>query len=156
MIVEVNFMARVHESLLDSLEALLSDGLRRDARGLRRMEATARVLLALPADGGVPMRELSRRIAREPSTVTRFAARAAKEGLVEQTAGDDDRRCRLLALTPAGRAVRDALLERRRGREAALKEGVATRTGLAPDAVDWFLAAVADSLSVNGSPTAGA
>jgi DNA-binding MarR family transcriptional regulator len=92
------------------------------------------------------MRELSRRIARDPSTVTRFAARARKEGLVEQTPGDDDRRRRLLALTREGRLVRDALLERRRARESALKDGVASRTGLAPDAVDWFLAAVAEAL----------
>ena len=138
--------ARTHESLLDELEALLSDGLRRDAKALRRTEATARVLLALSPAEGIPMRELSRRIARDPSTVTRFAARALREGLVEQTRGDDDRRRRLLALTRDGRALREALLERRRAREATLKDGVASRTGLAPDAVDWFLAAVAEAL----------
>jgi DNA-binding MarR family transcriptional regulator len=137
---------RAHESLLDDLEGLLSDGLRRDAKAIRRTEATARVLLALPSDDGIPMRELARRIARDPSTVTRFAARALREGLVEQVRGDDDRRRRLLSLSPEGRVVRDALLERRRAREAALKDGVATRTGLAPDAVDWFLAAVAETL----------
>jgi Mn-dependent DtxR family transcriptional regulator len=147
-------MARDHELVLDSLEARLSDGLRRDARAVGRMEATVRVLLALPADGGIAMQELARRIARDPSTVTRFAARAENEGLVERTPGDDDRRRRLLALTREGRAVRDALLARRRSREASLKEGVAAGTGLAPDAVEWFLAAVADSLAAK--PTDGA
>jgi len=117
--------ARTHESLLDELEALLSDGLRRDAKALRRTEATARVLLALSPAEGIPMRELSRRIARDPSTVTRFAARALREGLVEQTRGDDDRRRRLLALTRDGRALREALLERRRAREATLEVSVA-------------------------------
>ena len=139
-------VARAHESLLDELEGLLSDGLRRDAKAIRRTEATARVLLALAPAEGIPMRELSRRIARDPSTVTRFAARAMREGLVEQTRGEDDRRRRLLGLTREGRVVREALLERRRAREASLKEGVASRTGLAPDAVDWFLAAVAETL----------
>ena len=62
------------ESLLDRLEMRLGAGLREDAARVRRMEATARILLALPADQGLSMADLARRIARDPSTVTRFAA----------------------------------------------------------------------------------
>jgi DNA-binding MarR family transcriptional regulator len=134
------------ESLLDRLEMRLGAGLREDAARVRRMEATARILLALPPDQGLSMAELARRIGRDPSTVTRFAARAAREGLVEQRLSDEDGRRRLLLLTVAGRATRTALLERRRAREAAVVDAAAEKTGLGPSEVEWFLSAVADAL----------
>jgi DNA-binding MarR family transcriptional regulator len=134
------------ESLLDRLEMRLSAGLRDDATRVRRMEATARILLALPPDQGMSMAELAHRIARDPSTVTRFAARAAREGLVEQRASEEDGRRRNLSLTPAGRAARAALLERRRAREASVVDAAAEKTGLGPSEVEWFLAAVAEAL----------
>ena len=141
-------MARSHESLLDALETRLSAGFLRDAVAVGRMEATARVLLAMGPDEGVPMRDLSRRIARDPSTVTRFAERAAREGLVEQRPGTVDRRQRLLHLTPAGRTAREGLLALRRAREALLKDGIAAATGLGASEVEWFLAAVLEGLAV--------
>ena len=138
------------ESPLDGIETLLADGLRRDADTLARREATAGVLLALGRSEGIPMGELSRRTARDPSTVTRLVIRATEDGLVEQRAGTVDRRERLLFLTPSGRAARDALLGARETRSARVRAGVAGRTGLGPDEVDWFLGALHAALVADG------
>lgn len=139
-------MAHVPDSLLDGIETVLADGMRADAAALGMREATARVLLALGDSGGIPMRELAQRAARDPSTVTRFVLRAAAEGLVEQRPGIEDRRERLLHLTPAGLAARAALLARRTTRTAGIRLGVQARTGLGPDEVDWFLSQLYASL----------
>lgn len=135
-------MAYTPDSLLDAIETLLADGLRRDAAAVRRMEATARVLLAIGEPEGVRMREIARRTARDPSTVTRFILRAQAEGLVESRPGTEDRRERRIVLTPAGRAARDDLLRRRAARAAQISRGVQARTGLGADEVDWFLSAL--------------
>lgn len=134
------------DSLLDAIETLLGDGLRRDAAAAQRPESTVRVLLALGPDEALPMGEVARRVAREPSTVTRFVMRASKEGLVERRGGSADRRERLLVLTAAGRAARDELLKRRRAAAAAVTRGVQARTGLGADEVEWFLASLHASL----------
>ncbi len=139
-------MAHVPDSLLDGIETVLADGMRADAAALGMREATARVLLALGASEGIPMRELAQRSARDPSTVTRFVLRAAADGLVEQRPGVEDRRERLLHLTPAGQAARAALLARRTTRTAGIRLGVQARTGLGPDEVDWFLSQLYASL----------
>lgn len=130
------------ESLLDGIETCITDGLRRDSDALHRREATARILLALGRTEGIAMGELSRRTARDPSTVTRFVDRATVDGLVEQRPGTHDRRERLLFLTPSGRATRDAILLARAARTTRIVAGVAGRTGLGPDEVDWFLSAL--------------
>ena len=135
-------MAYTPDSLLDAIETLLADGLRRDAAAMRRMEATARILLAIGEPEGVRMREIARRTARDPSTVTRFVLRAQAEGLVEARPGTEDRRERRIVLTPAGRAARDDLLRRRSARAAQVSRGVQARTGLGADEVDWFLGAL--------------
>jgi DNA-binding MarR family transcriptional regulator len=132
-------MAYTPDSILDAIETLLADGLRRDATAVRRMEATARVLLAIGEPEGVRMREIARRTARDPSTVTRFVLRAQAEGLIESRPGTEDRRERRIVLTPAGRAARDDLLRRRAARAAQISRGVQARTGLGADEVDWFL-----------------
>jgi DNA-binding MarR family transcriptional regulator len=134
------------EALLDLLEVRLLDGLREDAKAVQRMEASARLLLALAPPEGVSMRELARRIRRDPSTVTRFVHRAVVEGLVEQRPGTGDRRTRLLHLTAEGRAQRERLVKRRAARAEALREGVSARTGLGADEVEWFLTAVLEAL----------
>lgn len=139
-------MPHVPDSILDGVETLLADGLRTDADAVRRHESTARVLLALGPMEAVPMGEVARRVARDPSTVTRFVTRAATEGLVEQRAGPDDRRERLLALTAAGRAARDELLRRRLLATAQVVRGVQARTGLGADEVQWFLSALHTAL----------
>ncbi len=140
-------MAAGPESVLDAVETLLADGLRRDAQALGRTEATARVLLAVGPSEAVRMREVARRVARDPSTVTRFVLRATAEGLVEQRPGTEDRRERLLRLTASGRQARDDLLRRRLARTALISRGIQARTGLGSDEVDWFLAALCAALS---------
>jgi DNA-binding MarR family transcriptional regulator len=143
------------DSLLDAVETHLADGLRRDAALSDRMEATARVLLAVGPQEGVRMRDLAERVARDPSTVTRFVLRATREGLVEQRKGTDDRRERLLHLTAAGRAAREDLLRRRHARTAGISRGVQARTGLGPDEVEWFLRALHAALVEPTTPTSG-
>jgi DNA-binding MarR family transcriptional regulator len=135
-------MAHVPDSILDAVETLLADGLRRDAALLKRPESTARVLLAVGAMEAVAMGEVARRVARDPSTVTRFVLRAAAEGLVERRPSPDDKRERLLALTATGRAARDELLRRRLAATSAVVRGVQARTGLGADEVAWFLSAL--------------
>jgi MarR family transcriptional regulator, transcriptional regulator for hemolysin len=97
------------------------------------------VLLALGTEGGATMRDVARRIARDPSTVTRFVIRAARERLVEQRPGPDDRRERRLHLTALGQSVRADLLARRLARTQAMKDAVQAKTGLSADEVEWFL-----------------
>src|SRR5437764_1171860 len=130
------------DSILDGVETLLADGLRRDAAATERAESTARVLLAVGPAEAVPMGEVARRVARDPSTVTRFVLRAAADGLVEQRTGAEDKRERLLALTAAGRAARDDILRRRLSATASVVRGVQARTGLGADEVEWFLSAL--------------
>jgi len=139
-------MTHLPASLLDGIETILADGMRVDAAALGMREATARVLLALGEAEGIPMRELAQRAARDPSTVTRFVLRAAADGLVEQRPGLEDRRERVLHLTPAGQAARSSLLARRTARTAGIRLGVQARTGLGPDEVDWFLSQLYASL----------
>ena len=76
--------------------------------------------------------------------------RATEDGLSEQRVGTVDRRERILFLTPSGRAARDALLVARETRTARLRAGVAGRTGLGPDEVDWFLGALHAALKADG------
>lgn len=147
-------MSYTPDSILDAIETFLADGLRRDAASSRRPESTARVLLALGPDEAAPMGEVARRIARDPSTVTRFVMKAADEGLVEQRAGVEDRRERLLALTPAGRTAREDLLRRRRAATALVVRGVQARTALGAEEVDWFLGALHAALVEPVAPPA--
>ncbi len=144
------------DNWLDVLEMRLGAGLRSDAQAVGRMEATARVLLALAPPEGLTMSEMASRIVRDPSTVTRFVHRAAAEGWVEQRPGTEDRRTRVVHLTEKGRALRARLVGLRDARAAALREGVSTRTGLGAEEVDWFLAAVLSALApgVRCPPTA--
>jgi DNA-binding MarR family transcriptional regulator len=130
------------DSILDAIETFLADGLRRDATATRHPESTARVLLALGPDEAVPMGEVARRIARDPSTVTRFVLKATQEGLLEQQPGVEDRRERLLRLTAVGRTAREDLLRRRRAATALVVRGVQARTALGAEEVDWFLGAL--------------
>lgn len=132
--------------LLHALEILLGQGLVADARALGRAEATARVLLALEPEEGVPMGEIARRLGRDPSTATRFVDRAVAEGLVQREPGADRRR-RLAFLSGAGRQGRERLMALRTARVDGLFETVRTKTGLGPGEVEWFLGALLEAAS---------
>lgn len=68
--------------------------------------ATARALLLL--DEPVAMRALADRLACDQSYVTGLADDLEERGLITRVTGDD-RRVKMLTLTPAGRPIRDAL-----------------------------------------------
>ena len=138
---------------LHALEVRLAAGLASDARGVQIPEAVARLLIEVDAERAVAMRELARRLDRDPSTVTRFVDRAVTEGLLERRAGARDRRQRMTFLTPRGRDVRHALLKARRKREAAWLSAVQDATGLGDGQVTWFLDALIRAANETGAST---
>src|SRR6266700_6430068 len=74
---------------------------------LELTEALGDVLWQLGAVGqAVPMRDLAGRLQCDPSNVTFLADRLEERGLLERRPDPSDRRVKLLALTPAGLAVR--------------------------------------------------
>jgi DNA-binding MarR family transcriptional regulator len=139
----------MRSGLLDELESRLGGGLRSDAARVGLPESTARVLLAIGAEEAVSMGELARRIGRDPSTATRFVDRAARDGLVSREPGED-RRKRLARLTAEGRGARARLVALRDARARSLPDEVRDRTGLAPDAVEWFLESLVGALTRSG------
>jgi len=139
-------------ALFDRLEVRLANALRADAKRLDRTEAVTRVLLCLEPGTGITMTEAARRLGRDPSTATRFVDRAVLEGLARRQAGQQDRRRRLVGLTPEGEVARDALLGRRRARAAAVAAEILTETGLGPGQVEWFLEALASALDQHRDP----
>ena len=131
--------------LLDALEIHLGQALRNDARRLAQTEASARVLLAIEPGERLPMTQVAERLGREPSTATRFVDRAEADGLVLRIAGEDDRRSRVVRLTPKGDEVRRALLDLRTTRGRTVVASVESHTGLGADQVQWFLKALSDA-----------
>ncbi|KNB53103.1 MarR family winged helix-turn-helix transcriptional regulator [Streptomyces caatingaensis] len=72
--------------------------------------AQARVL-ALLAREPLPMRRIAERLKCEPSNVTGIVDRLAARRLVERRPDPDDRRVKLAAVTPEGRATAERLRE---------------------------------------------
>jgi DNA-binding MarR family transcriptional regulator len=64
----------------------------------------------LQIDGSMPMRELSARLGGHASTATGIVDRLAARGLVERHDDADDRRVKLVGLTPEGAATRTQLV----------------------------------------------
>jgi DNA-binding MarR family transcriptional regulator len=140
---------------LHRLDQALADGFGRDALEVGRVEATARVLLALEPGEGIPMGEMARRLARDPSTATRFVDRAVREGLAVRGPGEVDRRCRLVALTAEGETLRGRLMSLREDRAQKIHEEVQGRTGLGPGQVDWFLQTLVEAVVSAPAPASG-
>jgi DNA-binding MarR family transcriptional regulator len=79
---------------------------------LELTEALGDVLWQLGAVGeAVPMRDLADRLQCDPSNVTFLADRLEERGLIERRSDLSDRRVKLLALTPAGLAVRMRIVQ---------------------------------------------
>ena len=79
---------------------------------LELTEALADVLWQLGSVSlAVPMRDLAGRLRCDPSNVTFLADRLEERGLVERRPNPSDRRVKLLALTPAGLAVRARIVQ---------------------------------------------
>jgi len=70
---------------------------------------TARALLQLPLDAAVPTRYLAGRLKCDPSNVTGVVDRLEKAGLVKRGSEHEDRRVKTLALTAAGRELRQTM-----------------------------------------------
>lgn len=132
--------------VLQDLEIRLAQGLRRDAARVGLREATARLLLALAPGEEILMGALSRRLARDPSTATRFVDRAVTDGLIARRAGTGDKRRRLVALTPAGERAREALAGVQHRRAEALASAILGDTGLGTGQVEWFVGALVRAL----------
>ena len=79
---------------------------------LELTEALGDVLWQLGAVGqAVSMRDLAGRLQCDPSNVTFLADRLEERGLIERRPDLSDRRVKLLALTPAGLAVRMRIVQ---------------------------------------------
>ena len=79
---------------------------------LELTEALGDVLWQLGAISlAVPMRDLAGRLRCDPSNVTFLADRLEERGLVERRPDPSDRRVKLLALTPAGLAMRTRIVQ---------------------------------------------
>jgi DNA-binding MarR family transcriptional regulator len=68
----------------------------------------------------MPMGRLARRLACDASNVTGLVDRLESRGLVRRRPSDEDRRVKVLDLTPAGSRLRTALLTRMTGRHVPL------------------------------------
>ena len=136
--------------LLHELEIHLARGLHLDAEAAGLREATARVLLAVREGETVPMSEIARRVGRDPSTATRFVDRAVVDGLLNRTPGVQDRRRRVVELTPEGLATRARLKEIRVARADSLTSATLSETGLGLDQLEWFLNALVTALNRRG------
>jgi DNA-binding MarR family transcriptional regulator len=96
---------RLAQMLVDSARQAMADFAATVAEfGLPAHLARAIVLLATPA----PMRDLADRLDCDRSYVTSLADQLEQRGLVTRVVGED-RRVKLLALTDAGKAMRDRI-----------------------------------------------
>src|SRR5882757_175052 len=83
------------------------------AAGAHQLTGAQARVLALLSTGPMPMRRIAERLKCEPSNVTGIVDRLEAHGLAERRADPADRRVKLAAATPAGRAtateLRDSL-----------------------------------------------
>ena len=83
-----------------------------------------RSLVVLAARGPQSVAAMADELSVTPSTVSRLSDRLVRKGLVRRREDRRDRRAVRLALTSAGRALVDAVTERRRTEIAALLDGI--------------------------------
>jgi DNA-binding MarR family transcriptional regulator len=83
-----------------------------------------RSLVVLASRGPQSVAALADELDVTPSTVSRLCDRLVRKGLVRRREDRRDRRAVRLALTPAGRALVDAVTDRRRTEIAGLLDGI--------------------------------
>jgi DNA-binding MarR family transcriptional regulator len=124
------------------LAKLLADDRRRVLQACR-VDAATLDLLSVLRRAGPPYRLTTREIARRAlvtaGAVSQRVARAEREGLVQRAAAGDGSRSVLVALTQAGHALVDSVVDQVLGREAQLVRGL-------PPAERAELAALLDRL----------
>jgi MarR family transcriptional regulator, organic hydroperoxide resistance regulator len=74
--------------------------------------AQCHVLHLIEPDQPLPMGRLAEALACDASNVTGLVDRLESRGLVRRISGDEDRRVKVLELTPAGVRLRSTVLER--------------------------------------------
>jgi DNA-binding MarR family transcriptional regulator len=84
----------------------------------------AHALTVLAAGEPLTQTALAARLALRKSTVSRLVDQLAARGWVERHASPDDARCRLVALTPAGREAAAGVARARRERIARLLDRI--------------------------------
>ena len=87
--------------------------------------STWRVLAVLHGAGEVTLGELSARCLFKQPTMTKIVDRLEAQGLVQRSAGTDDRRQRFVRLSEPGRAKVSSLVADARAHEARLLAGYA-------------------------------
>ena len=82
------------------------------AAELELSPAQCHVLRLLEPDKPIPMRQLADGLCCDASNVTGLVDRLESKGLVRRTASDEDRRVKVIELTPKGARLRAAFMER--------------------------------------------
>jgi DNA-binding MarR family transcriptional regulator len=80
-----------------------------EAAAARSLTGAQAKLLALLRRGPVPMRKIAQTLSCEPSNITGIVDRLESRGFVTREADPQDRRVKLIAATPAGRAASEDL-----------------------------------------------
>jgi DNA-binding MarR family transcriptional regulator len=106
-------------SILEDLTSYLLSQTGRKARQrmAEQLSLGEVALLARLAEGPKTQRELGQRLRKDPADMVRLLDSAAEDGLVTRTPDPDDRRRRLVSLTPDGEATLRVALEIARGIE---------------------------------------
>src|SRR5689334_14252475 len=90
-------LLRVHATLVAGLDAAL-----REQAGITLSAYDLLAHVAAAPDRRIRMHDLERRVLFSQSTVSRLAARLQREGLIERSVAEDDRRALEVRLTGAG------------------------------------------------------
>jgi DNA-binding MarR family transcriptional regulator len=93
--------------LLLELARHLQDNFARHAQDAGLTTSQAKVLVALEADRGLPLRALAQQLGFDPSNLTGPVDQLEARGFVERRPDPADRRAKYLVITAAGAAVRD-------------------------------------------------
>lgn len=82
------------------------------------------IILGLLQDGPQTVSRLSEMLRLTPGAVSRLVDRMVRKGLVSRREGNDDRRQKVLSLTPAGRRLRERVERASTGSFAAALSGL--------------------------------
>lgn len=106
--------------MIHDIYVLLDDGDRHVLRDFDLNTSQYAALMQLDIEDGQRLTDLSTRLLRDKSTITRIVDQLEGAGLVQRVADPDDRRAQRVVLTPAGverrvraRAAHERSLERR-------------------------------------------
>jgi MarR family transcriptional regulator for hemolysin len=95
--------------LLHDVARLMRKRFEQNARDLGLTRAQGQVLVHLADNEGIHQGALAEKLGVEPITLTRILDRLEKAGLIERLLYRQDRRVRLLRLTPAAHPLIDAI-----------------------------------------------